>query len=65
MFIIISDEYLVLYRYKNEKQKLPHCRNNTDIKIIDNIATPNTQIHCRPFVWVGTGTSIKRVAGLI
>ena len=59
MFIIISDEYLVLYRYKNEKQKLPHCRNNTDI------ATPNTQIHCRPFVWVGTGTSIKRVAGLI
>ena len=63
MFIIISDEYLVLYRYKNEKQKLPHCRNNTDIKIIDNIA--NTQIHCRPFVWVGTGTSIKRVAGLI
>ena len=43
------------------KNKIPHCLNNSKIKIVERgkIDTPNTHIHDRSLSWFGTGTSIE------
>jgi hypothetical protein len=44
-----------------KNKKIPQCRNNSKIKIVERgkIDTSSTQIHDRSFLWYGTGISIN------